>query len=238
MYWKNLTQDVKKHVKRCKNCQIGKSRKQKYGKLPDKIAVTEPWKCVCVDLIGPYTLKGKDGTVLDFMCLTMMDPATAWFEIVELPNTAVTVVRKGVEITEIIIDKSSAEISRLFNKQWLSRYPRAKNIVYDNGSEFKLYFQQLCEEFGLKPKPTTVRNPRENAILERMHGVLGNMLRTSGLDMSDTVTPEDIDNFIVNAAWAIRSTYHTVLQSSPGAAIFGRDMMFDLPYLAEWTTIG
>jgi hypothetical protein len=38
-----------------------------------------------VDLIGPYTIKGKDGTVIDFMCLTMIDPATSWFEIVELP---------------------------------------------------------------------------------------------------------------------------------------------------------
>ena len=71
-----------------------------------------------------------------------------------------------------------------------------------------------------------------------MHGVLGDMLRTSGMDMSDTVTPKDIDDFIVNAAWALRSTYHTVLKSSPGAAIFGRDMMFDLPYLADWTAIG
>ncbi|MCP4748216.1 MAG: hypothetical protein GY874_19085 [Desulfobacteraceae bacterium] len=88
-------------------------------------------------------------------------------------------------------------------------------------------------EFGLKPKPTTVQNPKANAILERMHGVLGDMLRTSGLDMSETVTPEDVDNFIVNAAWAIRSTYHTVLKTSPGVAIFGRDMMFDLPFLAD-----
>jgi hypothetical protein len=27
-----------------------------------------------VDLIGPYTLKGKDKTEIDFMCLTMIDP--------------------------------------------------------------------------------------------------------------------------------------------------------------------
>ena len=120
----------------------------------------------------------------------------------------------------------------------MSRYPRAKNIVYDNGREFKLYFEQLCEEFGLNPKPTTVRNPRANAILERMHGVLGDMLRTSCLDMSDTVTPEDVEDFIVNAAWAIRSTYHTVLQATPGAAVFGRDMLFDIPYLADWNAIG
>ena len=37
-----------------------------------------------MDLIGPYTLKGKDGTQIDFMCVTMIDLTTNWFEIVEL----------------------------------------------------------------------------------------------------------------------------------------------------------
>ena len=49
------------------------------------------------------------------------------------------------------------------------------------------------------------------------------MLRTAELDMADSVTPDDVDTFL-DAAWAIRSTYHTVLKASPGAAIFGRDM--------------
>ena len=44
-----------------------------------------PWEALCVDLIGPYTLKGKDGSQIDFMCLTMIDPASSWFEMVELP---------------------------------------------------------------------------------------------------------------------------------------------------------
>jgi hypothetical protein len=47
-----------------------------------------PWKALCVDLIGPYTLKGKDGSSFDFMCLTMINPATSWFKIVELPTVA------------------------------------------------------------------------------------------------------------------------------------------------------
>jgi hypothetical protein len=38
-----------------------------------------------VDPIGPYTLKGKDMTVIDCMCITMIDPVTSWFEIAELP---------------------------------------------------------------------------------------------------------------------------------------------------------
>jgi len=56
--------------------------------------------------------------------------------------------------------------------------------------------------------------------------------------MADTVTSEMVDDFIVDAAWAIRSTHHTVLQTTPGAAIFGRDMLFDIPYLADWKSIG
>ena len=64
---------------------MNKRRKPKYGKLPTKLAITTPWEALCVDLIGPYTLKGKDGTQIDFMCVTMIDPATSWFEIVELP---------------------------------------------------------------------------------------------------------------------------------------------------------
>ena len=49
------------------------------------MVITKPWHALCVDLIGSYTLNGKDGTVIDFMCLTMIDPATSWFEIVEFP---------------------------------------------------------------------------------------------------------------------------------------------------------
>ena len=56
--------------------------------------------------------------------------------------------------------------------------------------------------------------------------------------MADTVATSDIDAFLTDAAWAIRSTYHTVLKASPGAAIFGRDMLYDIPFLADWNKIG
>jgi hypothetical protein len=64
------------------------------------------------------------------------------------------------------------------------------------------------------------------------------MLHTSKLDMAKRVKPSDIDVFLSDAAWAVRSTYHTVLKASPGAAIFGRDMLFDIPFIAGWQKIG
>jgi hypothetical protein len=56
--------------------------------------------------------------------------------------------------------------------------------------------------------------------------------------MVNSVEPADIDTFIDNAAWAICSTYHTELNASPGAAIFGRDMLIDIPFVADWKQIG
>jgi hypothetical protein len=64
------------------------------------------------------------------------------------------------------------------------------------------------------------------------------MLRRSELDMAKTVKPSDIDVFLSDAAWAVRSTCNTVLKASPGAAIFGRDMLLDIPFIADWQKIG
>jgi hypothetical protein len=83
-----------------------------------------------------------------------------------------------------------------------------------------------------------VKNPQANGILEHVHQVLGQMLRTAELDMADSVTPNDVNVFLDNAAWAIHSTFHTVLKASPGAAIFGCDMLFNISFVADWHKIG
>jgi hypothetical protein len=83
-----------------------------------------------------------------------------------------------------------------------------------------------------------IKNPQANAILERVHQVLAQMLCTVKLNMAKSVTPDDVDVFLNNAALAIWSTYHTVLKISQGTAIFGCDMVFDIPFLANWNKIG
>ena len=85
MHWNSMRHTIQSHVKWCHSCQVNKQCKQKNGKMPAKLVVTNCWEVFCVDLIGPYTLKGKGGTQIDFMCVTMLNPATSWFEIVELP---------------------------------------------------------------------------------------------------------------------------------------------------------
>jgi hypothetical protein len=155
--------------------------------------ITNPWEAFCADVIGPCTLKGKDGTEMDFMYLAMIDPASRWFEIVELPVTTDAVIpldtkeQKGTKThynTKLpYFDKSSAMISNLVNKSCLSCYPRCQYIFYDNGSEFQLHFEALCESFENKRKPSSVKNPQENAILEQLHQVIMTMFCTIELDI-------------------------------------------------------
>jgi hypothetical protein len=181
MYWtKGMRTSIQSVTKSCRACQVNKKEKLKYGHLPPMTIITVPWRALCVDLIGPCTLKGKDGTALDFMALTMIDPTTSWCKIVELPSIhqlkTITVDGKESSIVEEIFDKTSEHIAGLVNKTWLSRYLSCCYIISDNGSEFKLNFEYLCVTYGIRCKPTTIKNPQANVILECLHQVLAQML--------------------------------------------------------------
>jgi hypothetical protein len=136
----------------------------------------------------------------------MIDPATSWFKIVELPVVQRSVAsaardtkgHKGKKTLdkEPYFDTSSAMISRLVDKAWFCRYPCCSAIIYNNGSEFKLHFQSLCDTYGLKRKPTTVKNLQANTILERLPQTLAAMMRTAELDMANSVDPNDIDGLL------------------------------------------
>ncbi len=86
MYWTGMHTTIQRYAITCRSCQVNKRHSQKYGHLPSKLVITTPWKALCVDLIGPYTLQGQDGSSVDFMCLSMINPTTSWFKIVELPT--------------------------------------------------------------------------------------------------------------------------------------------------------
>ena len=98
----------------------------------------------------------------------MIDPVTGWFEVAALRD-----------------NPNAAEIQRLFDSTWLARYPRPREIRFENGPEFKAEFQVLCKNMGLKKKTSLPWNPQANSILERVYQVLGDCLRSFNLDIRD-----------------------------------------------------
>ena len=245
-YWKGMVNQCIQFCKRCKECQKHKPRKIKYGKVPPKnVGPLQPWDTVHTDLIGPYSITTQqfqpDGSqkevTLQLTCMTMLDPVTGWFEIVEVPSYITNQVKNNKVTTETIIDKSAARISRLFEQTWLSRYPRPKKVIFDNGSEFKKDFVPLLKDLSIKPKVTTIKNPQANSPIERIHQVLRHMLLTKNLqeDVLDYIDP--FGSILSSVAWAVRSSYNNNINATPAQAVFGRDMMFNLATLVNWKEI-
>ena len=82
----------------------------------------------------------------------MIDPATCWFEIAAIDN------------------KSSIEIANELEITWLTRYPWPTEIVCDRGTEFMSEVQRMLrEDYHIKKKMITTRNPQANSIVERAH---------------------------------------------------------------------
>ena len=227
--------------KRCDDCQCHKPRKRKYGKLPaQSVGELIPWQTVHTDLIGPYSITAKqfqtDGSIIDkelsLTCMTMIDPVTGWFKIIEVRSYIVADV-KSKSLQESI-DKSSARISHLFDQTWLSRYPRPSKVVFDNGSEFKKDFVPLLKDWSIKPKCTTIKNPTANSPVERIHQVIRHMFLTKNFEeqIFDYIDP--FGSILASVAWAIRASYNSATQATPSQMFFGRDMMFNISSLVNW----
>ena len=83
----------------------------------------------------------------------------------------------------------------------------------------------------------SVRNLQANAMVERIHQVIANMIRTFELE-SNYLDEEDPWKGILSAtAFAVRLTYHTTLRKTPGQLVFGRDMIFNIQHIANWEYI-
>ena len=85
---------------------------------------------------------------------------------------------------------------------------------------------------------STDYNPQGNSIVERIHQVLGNQLRSFELeDREFTKQEETFEPFLTACAYAIRCTYHTTLKATPGQLVFGRDMILPIQFEANWALI-
>ena len=129
----------------CEICQKFKKNNKKYGHLPVKEVEGTPWQILCVDLIGQYkvSIKHKKKVItITLNAMTFIDPATAWFEISEIPG------------------KTSVQISQTLNNTWLTSYHKPEKIIFDNVSEFKKDFRIVCKDYGIESYPTTVKIPK------------------------------------------------------------------------------
>ena len=125
----------------------------------------------------------------------------------------------------------------LFENNWLARYPRPSRCIHDNGGEFTgAAFLHMLHVNGIKDVTTTVKNPQAHAICERLHQSISNTLWTM-LHMypPNTIdqTNDIMDTCFATASYASKVAIHHTLNMSPGALVFQKDMILNIPLITD-----
>jgi len=164
---------------------------------------------MCVDLIGPWSIQTTDKeTPISLLSLTIIDPART-----PLP------------------DNQSETVAIAFDLHWLCKYPHPVQCIHDNRSEFVgVELEDMLASYVIPAIIRKVADPLANAIIEQVHQVMSNMLRTANPLADPETTQFRIEQQLHATQLAINTTYHTTLESLPAQLVFGRDMIMPTTY--------
>ena len=150
----------------------------------------------------------------------MIDPATGWFEMCELP------------------DKNVITIANIMEQAWLTRYPWPTEITIDKGTEFMAEFAEMVEvDYGIKKQGAMVRNPQANAIIEHVHQTIGNIIWTFEVHQAELDEDNPFAGLLSAMMFAVHATYHTTLQATPLQLVFSQDTILNVKFKSDWEEI-
>ena len=108
----------------------------------------------------------------------------------------------------------------------------------DRGREFMAEVRDtLKHECGITRKVITTRNPQANSIVERVHQVLHNMIRTIGIRDARDLQHCGWLGVLSAVRQAMRSVVHTTMRATPTQLVFGRDAILNVSFEADWLYI-
>jgi hypothetical protein len=176
-------------------------------------------RCVllCLALIGPYNMtvdvKGNKKEIIQH-CLTMIDPASRWFEIAEVPT------------------KRADYVSNILLQMWLVLYPWPTKVICDRRTEFMAKTKDMLKnEYGIKQQVVTTQNPQVNSMVERVHQTLHQLIRSHDIAHNPDI---DWDNSFTGT-FAIQATVHMISKScaTPSRLVFGLDAINNTVFKAD-----
>ena len=135
-------------------------------------------------------------------------------------------------------DKQAITVDNLVEQTWLTRYPWPTTMTFDKGKEFMGEFAlMISNDYGITKHGATVRNPQANAIIERIHQTIGNIIRTFQMHSTSPDERNPWKGVLAATMFATRATYHTTLKATPMQLVFGRDAILNTTFEANWALI-
>ena len=190
-------QKCREVVRTCPECQLGKDYKVKH--LPKgNINSPGPWETVSIDIVGPLPVDGRSNRFI----VTIMDVYSRYLIAVPVKN------------------HRAATVSRCLYESVVAYFGAPRSILSDRGTEFtSIIWETLSQMLGAKIKLTAPYYPQGNAVIERSHRTLNNMLRTMLLEKER----REWSSLIPSIMLYMNSMIQEKTGVSAGEILFGRN---------------
>jgi len=152
----------------------------------------------------------KSSKKVYLQAVTMINPAKGWVEIHALLGVSADYVSNQIELA------------------WLTRYPQPTKIILDRGNEFLAEFKTLIQDdYDITLKPIREENCLANAILERMHQSIGNIIHTTKVQNMVLDDNDLCNSILASTMFALKATVHTTTSFTPTQLLFVRDALLN-----------
>ena len=153
-------QKCREVIRTCPECQLCKDYKAQH--VPKgQISSPGPWETVSIDIVGPLPVDGRSNRFI----VTIMDVYSRYLIAIPVRNLR------------------ASTVSRCLYESVVAYFGAPRSILSDRGTEFtSVIWESLTQMLGAKIKLTAPYYPQGNAVIERSHRTLSNMLRTMLLE--------------------------------------------------------
>ena len=129
----------------------------------------------------------------------LIEPAMIWIEIFTVPSACTDLISNQVELA------------------WLTCYPLHSKIIIskvivDRGNKYLAKSREMItNDYSIKKRLITSRNPQEHAILERVHQTIGNILcafKVQDMVLDDKILEMELLHHVCLKGYSIH--YHPI----------------------------
>lgn len=197
-YWKNMTRDIAKFVKECRDCLLSKPKAKTKEQLKPTEVPQKSFDIIVVDTIGPLAVSNSGNRY----AVTIMCALTKYLVCIPVAN------------------KTANSIARAIVDHFVLQYGTFTQMITDMGTEYRnAIFTELADILKFKQSFSTAYHHETVGLVERNHRTLNEYLR---IYLENNMS--DWDQYLKYFCFCYNNNPHTSFNEkfTPFELIFGK----------------
>ena len=209
-YWGGIVEDCRQYIRSCVPCKLQNAKFSEPQTMQSIPICDQSFHRVGIDLVGPLQTSAFGNKYI----IVCMDYLTKWCEVAAVP------------------DKTAQTVADFFFENVIARHGCPKEVLSDNGSEFKGEFGQLLQACHIDHRHTSPNHPAANGLVEHFNGTLVTALRKIV-----SHNPSTWDKAIPTVLLGYRASLQVSTKFSPFFMLYARQPLLPMQLAANPVSI-